>query len=84
MLVYLILHQLHQPQRLPPRPDAQSLVGLILIVLGIVLVSKNSEFPGYWALLPTMGACLVIAAGPGAWLNRALFESASDGMDRLD
>jgi len=69
ILAYLTLRH---PHRLPARQDAHSLVGLILIVLGIALVSKNSEFPGYWALLPTMGACLVIAAGPGAWLNRAL------------
>src|SRR5262245_48109550 len=67
ILAYLTLRQ---PHRLPSRPHAYALIGLIFIVLGIALVSKNSEFPGYWALLPTIGACLMIAAGPDAWLNR--------------
>lgn len=62
---------LRRPTRLPARPHAYALIGLMLIMLGIALVNKNREFPGYWALLPTIGACLLITAGPDAWANRA-------------
>jgi len=50
--------------------DAQSLVGIILIALGVIFVSGYSMFPGYWALLPTIGTFLIILAGPKAWFNR--------------
>src|SRR5262249_29976872 len=33
--------------------------------------TKERAFPGYWALLPTMGAALIISA-KGAWCNRVL------------
>jgi len=62
--------------KLPVRPasvaHAQSLIGGALIGIGVLLVSKSSVFPGWWALLPTVGACLLISAGPQAWLNRVL------------
>lgn len=71
ILAYLVLHK---PQHLP-QMRGQSIVGLILITLGIFLVSDNSMFPGWWALLPTIGAFLIISAGPDAWLNQHLLGS---------
>jgi peptidoglycan/LPS O-acetylase OafA/YrhL len=44
--------------------------GLSLIILGLILIQPTYAFPGWWALLPTCGALLIIAAGPHAWLNR--------------
>jgi hypothetical protein len=46
--------------------------GLAAILLAIALVSLNpmTPYPRYNALLPALAAVLVIAAGPGAWLNR--------------
>lgn len=38
-------------------------VGLICILLACVLYDGNTAFPGYAAVLPTVGAVLVIAAG---------------------
>jgi peptidoglycan/LPS O-acetylase OafA/YrhL len=52
--------------------NALSLAGAALIVSGIALIDKERQFPGGWAVLPTAGAALVIAAGPRAWLNRAV------------
>ncbi|KAH9149024.1 hypothetical protein AeRB84_007783, partial [Aphanomyces euteiches] len=46
-----------------------SIAGLICIVLGFVLIDESRAFPGYWAVLPTGGAALLIAAGPEAPLN---------------
>jgi len=44
-------------------------LGVGLIVAGMLLIDDRSPFPGYWALLPTVGTFLVIAAGPTSWIN---------------
>ncbi len=49
--------------------------GLALIVLALVLLHPERLFPGAWAVLPTLGATLLIAAGPQAWINRRLLSS---------
>jgi peptidoglycan/LPS O-acetylase OafA/YrhL len=51
------------------RQDVQALCGIALIALALGFTVRN-EFPGWWALLPTVGTALVINAGPAAWLNR--------------
>ena len=52
-----------------------ALCGLLFIVLGLALAAPGKRFPGWWALLPTLGALLMIAAGPGAWINRKLLSN---------
>lgn len=69
VLAYLILHK---PQHLPRNTHWQSTVGLLLIVIAILSIDKDRAFPGWWALLPTMGAFLMISAQPTAWANRYL------------
>ncbi len=66
---------LHNHRYLAKNPNQRSIIGLLLIVVGILLVNKNREFPGWWALLPTMGAFLVISAGANTWLNRYLLSN---------
>jgi peptidoglycan/LPS O-acetylase OafA/YrhL len=46
-----------------------SIVGVALIVAATVIVRSDDRFPGWWALLPTIGTALVIAAGPTALMN---------------
>ncbi|OQR90165.1 acyltransferase, partial [Achlya hypogyna] len=46
-----------------------SATGLLLILLGFGCVNEARSFPGFWALLPTIGATLLIAAGPNAVFN---------------
>lgn len=55
-----------------PAAQAQvaSLAGFAFLIAGFLLLSQASAFPGWWALLPTLGAFLVISAGPDAALNR--------------
>ncbi len=55
--------------------ELASIAGLLLIALALALTNRASSFPGWWALLPVLGACLCIAAGPAAWLNRILLGS---------
>ena len=55
--------------------DWLSLGGLLLIVAGLLLITKRSDFPGAWALLPVTGAALLIAAGPDALINRTILSN---------
>lgn len=57
-------------------PNPQSVVGALLIAWGFLLINRNRAFPGYWALLPTGGALLIINAGEQAWVNRILLARA--------
>ncbi|ANS79286.1 O-antigen acetylase [Serinicoccus hydrothermalis] len=41
-------------------------VGLALIVLSLLVITRETPFPGLWALLPTGGTALVLLAGPAA------------------
>jgi peptidoglycan/LPS O-acetylase OafA/YrhL len=50
--------------------EALSAAGLALIIASIAVVSSDRAFPGWWALLPVLGATMVIAAGQHATLNR--------------
>jgi peptidoglycan/LPS O-acetylase OafA/YrhL len=64
----------------PPAPSiwrshAQSVLGVGLIVLGLVMIRSNNAFPGWWALLPTLGAVSCIAAGPNGVLNKYLLSN---------
>jgi peptidoglycan/LPS O-acetylase OafA/YrhL len=53
--------------------NVRSIIGLALLGLGFVLIKKESEFPGWWALLPTLGAMFVLSADAHSWINRTLF-----------
>lgn len=53
----------------------QALLGAALIAIGIVVIAKERQFPGWWALLPTLGAALIIGAGTHAWFNRAVLSN---------
>lgn len=50
-------------------------LGLLLILLAMALLNKGQAFPGWWALLPTIGAVSLIAAGEQAWFNRRILAS---------
>lgn len=62
----------------PFTPERRALVinnllaacGLLLIVAAVLGLSNNMAYPGKWALLPVLGAFLLILSGPQAWVNR--------------
>lgn len=66
--------------RNPPRNDWHdiilnnflSILGLMLFTFAIFAVNRAKLFPGWWALLPVLGAFLLILAGPNTWINRML------------
>lgn len=53
-------------------PNITSITGLLCILCGLILLNKTRQFPGWWALLPTLGAYLLIISGPNAWVNKKI------------
>ncbi|VTU19080.1 acyltransferase family protein [Variovorax sp. PBL-E5] len=72
MLAYM---RLHKPAPPGLRRHVQSIAGLLLIGLGLVFIRSGKAFPGWWGLLPTLGAFFCLAAGPTGVLNRTLLAS---------
>lgn len=55
--------------------DFFSGLGFTLLVIGLVVIDKNTIFPGWHALLPVIGAALIIYAGSTAFLNKLLLSN---------
>ena len=55
--------------------NCQSALGAVFITIGILFITKNKPFPGSLALLPTLGATLIISAGAQAWINRVVLSN---------
>jgi len=52
--------------------DAASMVGALALFSGVLLLQPGFRFPGWWALVPVLGATLIIWAGPEAFFNRCV------------
>ncbi|EDY0093675.1 acyltransferase [Salmonella enterica] len=46
---------------------SMSLLGVIIITLSIALINENMAFPGYIAIIPVIGASLIIASNGNDW-----------------
>ena len=73
MLAYLTSHQ---SEVFPKFKNAQSIFGVLLITIALVALDEESKFPGFWALLPTFGTFLLIAAGEKAIVNKTILSSS--------
>src|SRR6185437_14604375 len=58
--------------------DVAALAALVLLGIAFFAIHASSAFPGWWVLLPTIGAALVIWAGQTAWVNARIL--ANPGM----
>jgi peptidoglycan/LPS O-acetylase OafA/YrhL len=67
---YAPTHELTSPPALLVS-NALSIVGALLIASALLLVREHG-FPGWWALLPVVGASLLILGGRAAWINRRI------------
>jgi peptidoglycan/LPS O-acetylase OafA/YrhL len=67
VLAYLTLHR---PELLRRNKNAQSIVGFSLVAIALLLIDRHRAFPGWWALLPSLGTFFIISSGSEAWLNR--------------
>lgn len=66
--------------RLPERnnrtlSNVQSWLGAAFIGIAMLKITKENSFPGWWAVLPTLGAALIISAGADAWFNRRVLSN---------
>ena len=52
-----------------------SAFAVFVLLLAVFVIDSKKAFPGYWAVLPVLGAVLLIYAGPQAWLNRVVFSN---------
>lgn len=66
---------LHKFQRSNLWTNFSSLAGLTCLSAGFSLLSSTSKFPGWWAILPTVGTSLIIAAGQSAWPNKYILSN---------
>jgi len=56
-------------------PNFLSFTGLLLLVFGFWRINNGASFPGYWALVPVLGATLIISAGSKAWCNHKVLSN---------
>jgi peptidoglycan/LPS O-acetylase OafA/YrhL len=68
--------KLHRPETSTARDKFAALAGAVLIISALLLINRTRAFPGWWALLPTLGACLIIRAHPGNWFNRTILSNS--------
>ncbi len=50
--------------------NLMSFFGLLLLAYGVIRINESLSFPSKWALIPVLGAVLIIASGSKTWLNR--------------
>ena len=74
-LAYIVIYKKDLASRWNKSSHAISIVGLGLFIIGVLLLTKTSSFPGWWALLPTLGGALLIFAGPQAWINKKILSN---------
>jgi peptidoglycan/LPS O-acetylase OafA/YrhL len=73
VLAYMKLHQVTASDA--RRSNLSAWLGLCLLIIGVVFIHPERRFPGFWALLPTLSAYLIINASQAAWLNRLVLSN---------
>jgi len=61
-----------QPALSPYARSWISATGFGALLVSVALFNAELRFPGWWALLPVSGALALMAAGPGALVNRTV------------
>ena len=59
----------------PALANGAAAIGLALVAASLLLIDNAQPFPGWRALAPTLGATLLIAAGPQALVNARLLSN---------
>lgn len=74
-LLTSIVYRDKQENRGKALSNVLSFVGLFLLMYGFWKINKELSFPGKWALVPVLGAVLIIAAGAKAWVNSKILSN---------
>ncbi|ARM34285.1 acyltransferase [Legionella longbeachae] len=72
---FLAYFKLYQPNYFARQANFQSILGVTFIAISALLLNQEKTFPGFWALLPTMGTFLIISGGPKAWINHTILKN---------
>lgn len=72
VLAYTVIFQPQFSKAMNSRSNLISIFGALLMVGGIALLSKELDFPGWWASIPVLGATLVIATGQTSWIGKKI------------
>ncbi|MBU3583731.1 acyltransferase [Polynucleobacter sp. 15G-AUS-farblos] len=76
LLANLALHQANRLERWRARwANPISVLAIILLIAGMYVLNRFKLFPGWWALIPVIGAFLLIAVGKDALINRTLLSN---------
>jgi peptidoglycan/LPS O-acetylase OafA/YrhL len=70
-----IVHSEKQEAKSKTLSNVLSIVGALLLLYGFSQISKDLSFPGKWALVPVLGAVLIIIAGSNSWINRIILSN---------
>jgi peptidoglycan/LPS O-acetylase OafA/YrhL len=52
--------------------QGEAVAGIASVIAAALAFNSRMDFPGWWALIPVIGACLIIHAGPETLLNRMI------------
>lgn len=52
--------------------NIMSIAGVLIIAAAMLLLATRRDYPGYYGLIPVSAALMLVAAGPGAVMNRLL------------
>lgn len=52
--------------------EIRTLVGALLLLVAVFWINADKKFPGVWALLPVVGAVLLISGDGMTWVSKAL------------
>lgn len=69
-LAYLHLNPNYHLESSGRLSQLSSLLGAILLAVSLLSINNALPFPGWWALLPTLGTFLIILAGKNACINK--------------
>jgi peptidoglycan/LPS O-acetylase OafA/YrhL len=59
----------------PAAGNVHAAIGLALLAAAVASITPARAVPGWWALLPVLGTCLLLAAGSSAWFNRVVLSA---------
>jgi len=62
----------HVVSNSPAARESAAWLGVSLIVVALFTVTPSAGYPGWWALLPTVGTALLIYSGGTTWVGRTL------------
>lgn len=52
-----------------------SVFSFIILMYGFFRINKDIGFPGKWAVIPVLGATLIVSSGPNAFINRTILSN---------